>query len=233
LINPEDGVLQYDLGDRWPDSPQDLLADRTAVEYAWDSLARLGLDRTQFVKTNTATRFGVSFPRQIDGVRFLDDVEGFSLQQYGHERKLRDFYVALPNLQRTTNNRTASPQEIIACIRALKTPLAPNSAEVGYFKRVKDVARARKLTITKLTPYYGEGIFGEGPTTNPPERWVTPVAQLEATAALDNGNVPIKLFAPILSSDVQRLLANKPSPAQRRGGPKSSRRASSPSGAGW
>jgi hypothetical protein len=159
LIMPENGTIQYDLGDRWPNSLQDILADQAAVEYAWDCLALLGIDRKQFVKTNIAS-FGVAFPRQIDGIRFQDESEGFSLEQFGKERKLRGFGLTLPTLHRTKEDTTASPEEIIACIRAFKTPLVPSREEADYLGRVKNTAKAGTLTITKLTPYYGEGVYG-------------------------------------------------------------------------
>jgi hypothetical protein len=213
LIIPDDGMIQYDLGDRWPNSPQDIVSDQSEVEYAWNCLAWLGVDRNQFVKTNVASN-GVSFPRHIDGIRFPDETEGFSIQRYGKERKLRFFLLALPNLQRTTNSPTASPQEIIACIRASKTPIMPNGEEADYFARVKSVAKAKKLTITKLTPYYGEGVYGEEPTNNLRPKWVMPVAYLETTASFGTSNAAVRLYSPILSSDAQRLLGNKRAPVQ-------------------
>jgi hypothetical protein len=217
-IGPEDGAIQYDLGDRWPHAPGEILADRAAVEYAWDCLARFGIDRTQFVKTNIADR-GVSFPRQIDGIRFQDDSEGFSIQQYGKDRKLRCFGLTLPALQRTKEDTTASPQEIIGCIRAFKTPILPNGEEADYFARVKTMAKAKRLTITKLTPYYGEGVYGEDTTNNLRPRWVMPVAYLQTTAAFGTSNATLTLAAPILSSDARRLLGDKHSSVQKRKGP--------------
>jgi hypothetical protein len=181
------------------------LADRAAVDYAWDCLARLGIDRKQFVKTNDS-KFGVSFPRQIDGIRFQDDSEGFSIQQYGKERKLRYFCLTLPTLQRTKEDITASPKEIIACIRAFKVPIMPNGEEADYLGRVKAIAKAKKLTITKLTLYYGDGAFGETPPENQPPKTVTPIAYLETTANFGTSNATLTLAAPILSSDVRRLL---------------------------
>jgi len=205
LILPEEGLIQYTLGDRWSGSPRDILSGQAEVEYAWNCLGWLGVDRNQFVKTNAASN-GVSFPRHIDGIRFPDETEGFSIQRYGKERKLRFFMLTLPKLQRTTNGLTASPQEIIACIRAFKTPVMPSGEEPDYFASAKAVAKAKKLTITKLTPYYGEGVYGEEPPENRRPRWVTPVAYLEATAGFGSSNAAVRLYAPILSSDVRRLL---------------------------
>ncbi|HOC54462.1 MAG TPA: hypothetical protein PKI20_02440 [Verrucomicrobiota bacterium] len=207
-LTPKRGAIQYDIGDRWPDAPNEILADRAAVEYAWDCLARLGIDRAQFVKTNIAS-FGVAFPRQIDGIRFQDDSEGFSFQQYGKDRKLRCFCLTLPTLERVKEDTTASPQEIIAAIRAFKVPIMPNGEEADYFARVKAMSKAKRLTITKLSLYYGEGTIGETPPENELPKAVTPVAYLETTADFGTSNAPLTLAAPILSSDVRRLLQTK------------------------
>jgi hypothetical protein len=204
-IAPERGVIQHDIGDRWPDTPSEILADRAAVEYAWNCLARLGIDRAQFVKTNVAS-FGVAFPRQIDGIQFQDASEGFSIQQYGKNRKLRNFNITLPTLQRTKDETASSPQEIIACIRASKVPIMPNGDEADFFGRVTAMAKAERLTITKLTLYYIEGVFGEMPRENQLPKTITPIAYLETTADFGTSNATLTLVAPILSSDAKRLL---------------------------
>ncbi|MGB7747563.1 MAG: hypothetical protein WBN75_09780 [Verrucomicrobiia bacterium] len=210
-ITPENGEMSYSLGDRAPDSPQEIFKDEAAVDRAWERLAQLGIDRSQLVKTNVASYgvYGVFFPRQIDGIQFYDESEGFSFQQYGSHGKIRNFSVTLPNLQREQNSPTASAQQIIACIRAFKTPSPPNGEEPDYFGRIKNLAKATKLTITKITPYYGEGIYGETPTNNEPSRFVSPIAELEAVADFGNSNTTVRLLSPIISSDVKRLLKTK------------------------
>lgn len=212
-IAPEEGTISYSVGDRWRESPEEILKDQFAVERAWDCLNRLGIDRTQFAKRNVGT-YGVFFPRQIDGVLF-DESEGFEFQQYGSERKLRSFNLVLPDLQRTTNSRTANPHEIIACIRAFKTPLAPDSEGPNYFERVKSLSEARKVNITNITPYYSEGTFGEVPTNNEPSKFVTPIALLEGTVDFGNSNTVVRLFSPIISSEVVRVLGGKSGDLQK------------------
>jgi hypothetical protein len=207
-ITPDWGEICYSLGDRAPDSKQQVFKDQAAVERAWDRLAQLGIDRSQFVKTNVASygEWGVSFPRQIDGVQFYDDTEGFSFQQFGSDGKIRCFRLALPNLEREQNSPTASPQQIIACIRAFKTASPPNGVEPDYFGRIKNLAKTTKLTITKITPYYNEGAYGEVPTNNESPKYVFPMAELEAIADFGNSNLTVRLFSPVLSSDAIRLL---------------------------
>jgi hypothetical protein len=210
-IMPENGRISFSLGDRALDSPQEIFRDQAAVERAWDRLAQLGIDRSQLVKTNVASygAYGVFFPCQIDGIQVYDESEGFSFQQYGSHGKIRNFSVTLPNLQREQKSPTASAQQIIACIRAFKTPSPPNGEESDYFGRIKNLAKVTKLTITKITPYYGEGVYGETPTNNEPSRFVTPIAELEAVADFGNSNATVRLLSPIISSEVSRLLKAK------------------------
>jgi hypothetical protein len=210
-ITADNGEMSYSLGDRAPDLPQEIFKDEAAVDRAWERLAQLGIDRSQLVKTNVASYgvYGVFFPRQIDGIQFYDESEGFSFQQYGSHGKIRNFSVNLPNLQREQNSPTASAQQIIACIRAFKTPSPPNGEEADYFGRIKNLAKVTKLTITKITPYYGEGVYGETPTNNEPSRFVTPIAELEVIADFGNSNATVRLLSPIISSEVSRLLKAK------------------------
>jgi hypothetical protein len=211
-ITPDAGEMSYSLGDRAPDSATNYFKDATAVERAWDCLAQLGVDRKQFVKISVAPdgEWGVFLPRQIDGVPFYDESEGFSFQQFGHPNRIRCFSLALPNLERDKQGQTASPEQIIACIRAFKTPvIPPQNEEFNYFERVKALAKAKKFTITKITPYYGEGVFGETPTNNERPKVVLPISELEAIADFGNSNVTVRLFSPIISSEVSRLLKIK------------------------
>ena len=85
----------------------------------------------------------------------------------------------------------------------------PNPDEEDYFVRLKRLANAKKLTITKITPYYGEGVFGEVPTNDVPCKFATPFAELEAVADFGNSNATVQILSPILSSDVIRLLESK------------------------
>jgi hypothetical protein len=209
-ITPNLGEISYSLGDRAPDSATAYFKDGAAVERAWDSLAQLGIERTEFVKTNVAGdgEWGVFLPRRIDGIQIYDESEGFSFQQFGSPKKIRCFSLALPNLEHGQNSPTASPQQIFACIRAFKTPSLPNGDEPDYFGRIKNLAKAKRLTITKITPYYGEGVYGED-SNGEPAKFVTPVAELEAVADFGNSNATIRLMSPILSSEVSRLLKTK------------------------
>jgi hypothetical protein len=209
-ILPDEGQLDYSLGDRAPDSTEKVANDEAAVERAWDCLLQLGADRAQFVKTNVASQgdWGIFFPRQIDGVQFYrDQSEGFSFQQFGQHGKIRCFGLLWPNLERMENCQPASPQQIIACIRGHRVVVLPEGVEGRhYLARVKRLAVAKKLIITKITPYYGEEVFGEVPADNIPPKIVTPIAELEAVADFGNSNMLVRIVSPITSSGVSNLL---------------------------
>jgi hypothetical protein len=208
-ILPDIGQMSFTLGDRRPDSPEGIATNQAAVERAWNCFAQLGLDRSQFVKTNDPSSggYGVFIPRQIDGIQVYGGSEGFQIQF--NKQKVLQFCLLLPNLDRDKQSQVASPQQIIACIRAFKTPAPPNGEEPDYFGRIKNLAKATKLTITKITPYYDDGVYGETPTNNEPSRFVTPIAELEAVADFGNSNTAVRLLSPIISSEVNRLLKVK------------------------
>ncbi len=66
------------------------------------------------------------------------------------------------NSERYKSEQTASIQELIQCIKAHKTIVVPVNGE-NYFAKLKTLANAKKLTITKITPYYQHGVLGDSP----------------------------------------------------------------------
>jgi hypothetical protein len=208
-ITPKNGEISYFLGDRAPEVESEYFTDAAAVDRAWTCLAQLAIDRRDFVKANVAGRgeWGVFLPRQVDGIQFCFESEGFSFQQFGKQKKMRSFSIAWPNLKRLTNSAVASPQQIIACVRARKTPLSPpENEEFNYLERIKTLSKMTKLTIIKVTPFYVEGSFGTTPTVNEMPKTICPIAELEAVADLGTNNLTIRLISPILGTDVSRVL---------------------------
>lgn len=204
-ILPDIGQMSFTLGDRGPQAPELISTNEAAVKRAWDCLAQLKLDRSQFLKTNAiAGGYGVFLPRQIDGIEVYGDLEGFQIQLAG--QKVVAFCLIFPNLEREKQSAIASPQQIMACIRAFKTPSLPQGDEPDYFRRIKNLANMKKLTIVKIKPYYSEGIYGEVPTNNEPPKIIIPIAELEAIADFGNSNITVRLLAPILASEANRLL---------------------------
>jgi hypothetical protein len=210
-------------------SGKDIPSDKTIVLRAWKYAVQLGLDPKQLrqkpltfyfnsdengVKlTNQICGRGVYLSRQLEGVCFWGDGddgpnEGFWIE-FGSHEKIQAFSLNWPNLETNQLHQTASPQQIIACLREHKIMVIPNADEETYFQRVKVLANAKKFTITKITPYYGEGVYGEVPMNNELPKFVMPFAELEAVADFGNSNANVRLFSPILSSEVIRILGTK------------------------
>ncbi|MGH7990741.1 MAG: hypothetical protein ACREDS_11210 [Limisphaerales bacterium] len=163
--------------------------------------------------TNQLCGRGVFLSRTLDGILFFsmgEDalVDGFWIE-FGSHGQIRGFSLVWPALKRDKLQPAASPQQIIACIRAFKTMTPPIGKETHYFARIKNLAKAKKLTITKITPYYMEGIYGQTPTNDEPPKVIAPLAELEAVADFGNSNMPVRLLSPVLSSEVGRLLTEK------------------------
>ena len=178
------------------------------VRRTWQYALQMGLDEALLVKDAHTDNSTISFPRKIDGMAFWQDLAGFSVQ-YGAQGEIHCLDFIWPKLERVAQERVVSPEEIIRCIRALKTPVLPGHDEETYFERVKTFASVQTLTITNITPYYSEGNYGEPPSDTTPETFVGPVAVLDAVADWGYTNAGVRLFSPLLSADVNRLLAQK------------------------
>ena len=209
-IHPSNGQMSFTLGDRSPDSTKDIARDAAAVRRALKCATLLGVDSKDLAPTNSATAgtYGVFLTRQIDGVRFLDDTEGLQVQ-FGKDGKIRQFTLLWPKLVRDESCAIASPEEIVRCIRGAKTVLVPADEEGNYFAQVKEMARARRITITQITAHYGEGAIGEEVQDNQPAKWVRPIAILGGTADFGTNTMFVRIYAPILRADVRRLLGSR------------------------
>jgi hypothetical protein len=229
-IRPGDANLYYSLPNYSTGSGDQLPNDETILMRARKCASQLGLDPAQMVLERIYTHScdtgqngqaanhvcgrGVFLSRQLDGIAFFSadnegtGAEGFSIE-FGSDGQIRFFSFRWSTVGRYESRQTASTQEITHCIRAHKTIVLPNPDEEDYFARLKRLAGAKKLTITKITPYYGEGVFGEVPTNDVPCKFATPFAELEAVADFGNSNTTIRLLSPILSSEVIRLLKSK------------------------
>jgi hypothetical protein len=231
FINPSDAAMSFESPDYKNGSPEKIPSDQVIARRAWDCAPQLGLDVAHLTQTAFFTHFfnvdqtgkdttnflcgrGVFLSRALDGVAFFsaddtgDGAEGFSIE-FGSHGQIRFFSLRWSDVEHYESQKIASPQEIIHCIKAHKTIVLPNVDEEDYFARLKKLASAKKLTITKITPYYGEGMFGEVPTNDVPCKFATPFAELEAVADFGGSNATIRLVSPILSSEVGRLLKTK------------------------
>ncbi len=203
------------------------LPDNTSlVKRAQACAAQLGLDLAQLSTkaiitnqcefdlqgrqaANNPCSLAITLSRRIDGIEFFgnDLVEGFFLD-LGSSGYVRGFALVWSELKPLPTSPLASPNQLIDCMRALKVILLPIENEPDYFYRLKSFARAKKLTITKITPRFMEGVFGELPKeTNGAEKLLSPMAELEAVAEFENSSLTATIVTPILASDVTRLLS--------------------------
>ena len=203
--------------------------DEVLAQRAWACAIQLGVDPAQVALKEITSYFnkdenyddltnqlcgrGVFLSRQLDGICFWgngDDGpnEGFWIE-FGSQGKIRAFSLNWPSLERDKSQQIASPQQIIACIRAHKIIVIPNAGEKKYFERIKTLANAKKFTITKITPCYMEGMYGEMPKDNEPAKFVAPWAELEAVADFGDTNMNVRLVSPILSTDATIILETK------------------------
>ena len=231
FINLSDAAINFQSSDYKNGSPEGIPTDETIAKSARKYAPQLGLDPDHLTEssffthsfnvdrvgkdtTNFVCGRGIFLARLLDGINFFsadkagDGAEGFSIE-FGSYGQIRFFSFRWSDVERYEKQQTASSQEIINCLKAHKAIVLPNVDEEDYFARLKKLAGAKKFTITKITPYYGEGMFGEVPTNDVPCKFATPFAELEVVADFGNSNTIVRLVSPILSSEVDRLLKTK------------------------
>jgi hypothetical protein len=225
-IRPCDAYLYYTIPAYGAISPKEVPNDDTIMRAARKTAPLLGLDPANLEHgkiythscvidqaVNTFCGRGVFFPRYLDGISFFsaaddgESAEGFSME-FGEGGKIQAFSLRWSDVERAKYERTASPSEMARCIQTHHVIVLPNFKE-DDFARLRKLATATKLTVTKITPYYGEGMFGEAPANDVPPEFITPFAELEAMAELNNTNTIVRLLCPILADDAKRLLETK------------------------
>ena len=226
-ILPDIGMIEFGMRNHAAGSSEAIPSDEMIAKRAWGWVAQLGIDPAQlsqgriqdngceydskgkiapdgYIGGRTITLF-----RRIDGVDFQNEAQGFNIE-FGSHGVIRSFGLNWPNLERLDNHQTLSPEQIICLIRANKTLVFPNDNEETFFQRIKSLSHTKTLTITNITLHYGEGTFGEAPKENETPKYVNPYVELQAVADLGNSNIPVKLGAPIVVSDANKLLGHKP-----------------------
>ncbi|HTV43176.1 MAG TPA: hypothetical protein VMF08_21605 [Candidatus Sulfotelmatobacter sp.] len=223
-INPGRATLSFNSAYR-NNLTQGMPGDDAIIKWASDDAPALGVDPKQIAFKNFTSHYntdtngdnifsqisgrGVYLCRRLEGIFFWGDGDNVSLEgfwiEFGSYGQIRAFTLTWPDLKRVKKEKTATPEEIIRCIAEHKTIILPKYDEPDFFGRLKTLATARKLTITKITPYYSEGHFGDTPTNSEP-KIVMPVAELAAVADVGNSNMPVQIYSPIISSDAARLV---------------------------
>lgn len=222
-IQPGDAGLSFWSGDNTSVREEEIPDHDAMIKRARTCAALLGLNTAELNGERFYTHFrdndgttgqicghGVVFPRHLDGIEFFsaddqgDLTEGFSME-FGAHGKIQAFTVHWSEMERYRSERTAGQDEITRCLRAHKGIVLPDPKD-DYFARLKGLAAAKSFTITRVTPYYGEGVFSEVPTNDAPYGFAVPFAELAVVADFGNSNSPITVLAPVLSTEVHRLL---------------------------
>jgi hypothetical protein len=225
-IRPCDAYLYFYSPDCGPVSEKRIPDDETLVALARKCAAQLGLDPAELRQrkfythscdtdrtVNNLCGRGVFFPRCLDGIAFFsasgdgEGAEGFSME-FGEHGKIQAFSVRWSEVEHYKSEPIIHQDEIVRCIRAHKAIVMPNYKD-DDFARLKKLATAKKFTITKITPYYAECIFGEVPTNDVPFEFAIPFAELKLVADFGNTNANLRIVTPILSEDGSGLLKAK------------------------
>jgi hypothetical protein len=225
-IQPDSATISFCSPDQNL-STNDIPGDETVAKRALECALQLGLDQTQLtpndiysssnvagcdmVLTEGFCARGIFLSRKMDGFGCYggsnNAAGGFSIE-FGSGGTIRSFTLVWPNFAPDQHSATASPDELIRCIQRHKVFVMPGD-ESDYYGRLKMLKQARTFAITKITPYYGEGVFGESPASNAPSLFLTPFAELEAVADFGDSKLMVRLLSPVLSSECNRLLGEK------------------------
>ena len=229
VISPSNASILYWLPHADMGSTNDIPNDTAILKRVWACASQLGVDSAQVTVKGPSSRFkadekgdsmtnqiigrSVYLSRQLDGISFWgngdDSLNDGLWIEFGSRGVIRGFSLTWPDLERYESQPTISPEQIIALVRPHRIMVLPNPDEGRYFERIKTLANASSFTITKITPYYGEGMYGEEPTNNAPPKFVAPFAELEGVAGYGNSNQTVRLLSPLLSSDATKWLTNK------------------------
>lgn len=231
FISPGHATIGYCLPHPNRGAGTNIPVDAAVIRRAWRELPRFAIapkqvklknltsaysseDETGREVTNRLCGRGVYLSRQLDGIPFYGtgdngDSEGFWIE-LGSGEQVRAFILNWPDLDRYELQQTAGPEQILRCIRKQKIIVMPQTAEGNYFAWIKRLATAQRFTVTKITPYYGEGKFGEMPASkgsgDVPAEFVTPMAELEIVADFENSKTTLIAVSPILAAETVRLL---------------------------
>jgi hypothetical protein len=182
VINHEGAMLEFQARNQGMDSATNIPSDEVLAKRAWDYAFQLGVDREQVtqesvenrdvqyqkilgVETNQVFWRIVNLSRRIDGFGFFENVEGFSAH-FGNNGQLKQCSLSWPNLEPFQIQQMPNGEEIVNWIRAGRSMPEPEVLEDQDHNRLHALRNSKKLTITKITPLYGEGFFGEMPKSN-------------------------------------------------------------------
>jgi hypothetical protein len=228
LLEPETGTISFSSTNQ-NKLTNDMPSEAMVIKRAFECATRLGLVEAQllpkaFCESSNAPGSGcgssinglfgrgIFLSRILDGFSFYGDANNGSdglFIDFGSGGKIRSFSLVWPRLERLKQSACISPEQILRCLREQRIIVVPGQAEENYFGRVQELGRAQKFTITKISPVYREGVFGEIPTSNTPTQFVMPFAEAEAVADFGKSRTTVCFVCPIVQTDFDRLVLQK------------------------
>jgi hypothetical protein len=203
-ITPASGHIEFNDKRSSMKIPEDVPNEKEAVKLAWHYLFLLGVDRSEVITplrghSDSEMRFNyktgrllwkgifqrtVGCDRRIDGLKAIGG--NFNIV-FGSHATIKSFDLSWPALLPYECHPVAGQNEIINYIRRGQAVLP-----VVQFN-FKKLSKTKRLTVTKITPYYfyepsEDGLFH-------------PFAQLEVSANLGKTNFNFQLRCPILSTN--------------------------------
>lgn len=136
------------------------------------------------------TMRGAMYSRQLEGIRINGSGgRGGLWIEFGNHAKLARLDLNWRSLESDMRYRTATAKEMVSRIKNGEA-IVPEEDLIN----LNAVTKTKKLTVTKVTPYYWGGVGGAD------QKWVYPFAELEVNAdSPEGGYVTFTLFCPILS----------------------------------
>lgn len=206
-IIPSSGQVQFNNMRSSEKIPEDVPDKQKAIKLALHYLFLLGVDRSEvmtppYVHSDMERRLNyktghllwkgifqcsVNCDRRIDGLRAIGG--NFSIV-FGSHAAIKSFDLAWPALLPFECHSVADKEEIINYIKSGQAVLPV--VEFNFAR----LDKARRLTITKITPYYFYEPSEDG--------LIHPFAQLGVSANLGKTNFEFQLRCPILSTNAAK-----------------------------
>ena len=149
--------------------------------------------------------------RRVEGIEMRDF--GFWLT-LGSQAQLRRFELQWPGMNPFETHPLASAEQINKWIKEAKVYMSLEDDGTFDMAKRKELSKANKLTITKITPIYAEGDvrkYGQVPKDSD-ERMFSPYAELEGVAELESRKLNFRFLCPILAMEIGKpvdVLENK------------------------
>jgi hypothetical protein len=230
-VKPDDAFIMYDMEDYGRDPQKKIPDDAIVAAAAWNGARQLGLDPANLARNDFFTHYfiaddetgngadlsgrGVFLSRRLDGLAFFTDGigdggDGFYME-LGDSGAIECFMLRWSDFKPYQTQAVAGARDIVRCVQARKILVIPDANEPveQYYGRLRALSGARKLTVTRVTPYYYEEKLGQLPEEGADtSRFINPVAVLDAVADVGTNSMTIHLLSPITGPQVKSLIGN-------------------------